>query len=62
MRRLFRSRYEKKIAGICGGLALYTNSDPSVWRIIFLTLIFAPVPVIMFYFIAWAIIPKHNSL
>ncbi len=62
MRKLFRSQFEKKLGGICGGLALYTNSDPSVWRLIFLALIFSPFPMILFYLLAWIIIPKSNTL
>ena len=62
MKKLFRSQIDKKIAGICGGLGEYTNIDSTLWRLIFLALIFAPVPIILFYLLAWLIIPKDNSL
>ena len=39
-RRLYRSRTDRKIAGVCGGLAQYLNVDPTVVRIIFLVLLF----------------------
>ena len=35
-KRLTRSRADRKIAGVCGGLAQYMNVDPTVIRIIFL--------------------------
>jgi len=58
MKRLFRSTTDKKIGGVCGGLAEYTNSDPAIWRLLFLTLIFAPFPMIFMYGVAWAVLPK----
>jgi len=33
MKRLYKSRYDKKICGICGGLAEYFGLDPSLVRI-----------------------------
>jgi phage shock protein PspC (stress-responsive transcriptional regulator) len=33
--KLFRSRTDKKLAGVCGGLANYTGIDATVLRIIF---------------------------
>ncbi len=59
MKKLFRSQEDKKIAGICGGLGDYTNTDSTLWRLIFLTLIFAPIPIIFFYFLAWIVIPEN---
>jgi phage shock protein PspC (stress-responsive transcriptional regulator) len=61
MKKLFRSQVDKKIAGICGGLGEYTDTDSTLWRLIFLALIFAPVPIIFFYLLAWLVIPKNNS-
>ncbi len=61
MKKLFRSQVDKKIAGICGGLGEYTSIDSTLWRLIFLALIFAPIPIIFFYLLAWLVIPKNNS-
>ncbi|NMA79059.1 MAG: PspC domain-containing protein [Clostridiales bacterium] len=38
-KRLFRSRTDRTIAGICGGIAQYANIDPTVVRV--LAVIFA---------------------
>ena len=32
-RRLYRSRTEKMIAGVCGGIAEYFNIDPTIVRL-----------------------------
>ena len=34
-KRLYRSRTERRISGVCGGLADYFNVDPSLVRLIF---------------------------
>jgi phage shock protein C len=34
-RRLYRSRFDKKLFGVCGGVAAYFNIDPTFVRILF---------------------------
>lgn len=51
MRRFYRSQTDKKIFGVCSGLARYTNTDVALWRIGFLVGIFTPLPVIIFYLV-----------
>jgi len=58
MKKLFRSTTDSRIGGVCGGIAEYTNSDPTIWRLLFLALICAPFPMIFMYCLAWIIIPK----
>lgn len=33
-KKLYRSRTEKKLCGVCGGLAKYLNMDPTIVRLI----------------------------
>ena len=33
-KKLYRSKTDKKVAGVCGGLAEYLNVDPTVIRLI----------------------------
>ena len=33
-KKLYRSRTDKKVAGVCGGLAVYLNMDVTVVRLI----------------------------
>jgi len=59
MKRLYRSRKDRKIAGICGGLGEYLELDPTLIRLIlvFLAFLTGIVPFILAYLISWAIIP-----
>ena len=36
--KFYRSYSDKKIAGVCSGLGRYTNTDPLLWRILFIIL------------------------
>jgi phage shock protein C len=56
MKKLYRSRDSKIIAGVCGGIGEYFDIDPVIVRIIFLLLIFSAVSPLV-YIIAWIIIP-----
>jgi phage shock protein C len=56
-KRLFRSKSEKMIAGVCGGLASYFSLDPTIVRLIFILLLFAPPSGILIYLILWLITP-----
>jgi phage shock protein C len=60
MKRLYRSRTDKKIAGIFGGMGEVYSIDPTLVRLgaVFLGLITAIVPLIVVYLIGWIIIPK----
>jgi len=52
MRKFYRSETDKKIFGVCSGLARYTNTDVALWRIGFLAGIATPIPSILEYLIA----------
>jgi phage shock protein C len=62
MKRLHLSTTDKKIAGVCGGIAETYDIDPSLVRVgaVFLCLITAVVPVVITYFAAWMIFPKGD--
>ena len=36
MKKLYRSRKDRKIAGVCGGIGEYLGIDPTILRVIFL--------------------------
>jgi len=59
MRRLYRSRKDRMIAGVLGGMGKRYKMDPSLIRIItvILMIITGVVPFLIGYFIAWIIIP-----
>lgn len=60
-KKLYRSRTNYMIAGICGGLGEYFGIDPTVIRLIFaITLLLGGASLIV-YLIAWIIIPLSPS-
>lgn len=61
MKRLYRSKKDKKIAGICGGLGAYLDADPTLIRLILILLCFITgiIPIGLTYLIGWAIIPEN---
>lgn len=62
-RRLLRSRQNRIVAGVCGGIAEYLNLDPVVVRAVgvLLTLMTAVVPGVLLYFLAMVMIPEDLS-
>lgn len=60
IKRLYRSRKERMIAGVCGGIAEYFNVDPTLVRLAWIVLIIMGVPFgLIGYLIAWIIIPEQ---
>ena len=59
-KRLIRSRTNRMIAGVCGGLAEYFDLDVSIIRILFvvLTIFTAAFPGILVYIIMWIVVPE----
>ena len=59
-RQLTRSRTNRMIAGICGGLGEYSNIDPTVIRLISVLFLFFTGPgVVLAYIIMALIIPEE---
>lgn len=64
MKRLYRSQYERKLAGVCGGIANYFSIDPTLVRLMAVILFFvtAGAPMILGYIIAIFIIPNEEDV
>jgi phage shock protein C len=60
IKRLYRSRKDRKIAGVCGGIAEYLNTDSTLIRLIWVlgTLLWGAG--LIGYLIAWIIIPERK--
>lgn len=58
-KRIFRSQRDKKLAGVCGGIAEYFNIDPVIVRALWLIFVFAVGTGILAYLICWFVIPEH---
>ncbi len=63
MRRLYRSRYNKKISGVCGGLGNYFRIDPVIVRLLFIFLwsLTGFIPLIIVYLLATMLIPLESK-
>jgi phage shock protein C len=63
-KKLMRSRSDRKIAGVCSGLAQYLELDTSLVRILwfFITLACGIVPGVVAYLLGWIIIPEEPLL
>lgn len=64
MKRLYRSQYDRMIAGVCGGIANYFSIDPTIVRLIMVVLFFvtAGFPLLIGYFVAALIIPNEEDV
>jgi phage shock protein C len=58
-KRLFKSRTNKIIAGVCGGLAEYFDVDPVIMRVLFVLLAFFGGSGIILYIACAIIMPKQ---
>jgi phage shock protein PspC (stress-responsive transcriptional regulator) len=56
MRKLYRSRSNKVIAGVAGGFAEYFDIDPVIMRLVFFGLMFSGA-FILAYIAAWIFVP-----
>ena len=58
-KRLYRSREDRILGGVCGGIAEYFGLDPSLVRIVAVLLILVGGGAILAYIIAWILIPEE---
>ena len=58
-RKLYRSRTDRKLAGVCGGLAQYFNIDPTLIRVLFVVLAVLGGSGLIIYLLMWLIVPNE---
>ena len=56
-KRLMRSSTDKKIAGVCAGLADYFDMDPTVIRVLWLVAVLCAGTGLLAYVILWIVLP-----
>ena len=61
VKKLYRSRDNKMVAGICAGLAQYFELDPTLVRLGMAALIVLGGG-LLFYIIAWLIVPEEPTI
>jgi phage shock protein C len=57
-RRLTLSATDKKVAGVCGGIADYFGVDPTLVRLAAVVLALLGGSGLLIYIVAWIIMPK----
>ncbi|WP_078555761.1 PspC domain-containing protein [Bacillus alkalicellulosilyticus] len=62
MKRLFRAQFDRKFAGVCGGLADYLGVDKAMVRILTVVGAIFFFPVVVAYIVAIFIIPNEQDL
>lgn len=62
-KKLYRSQQHKMMGGVCGGLGDYFELDVTLTRLIFVAvgLLTAIFPMVLFYIIAWIIVPVQKK-
>jgi phage shock protein C len=58
-KQLYRSRRNRIIAGICGGIGEYLGVDPTVIRLLWVLFVFAGGAGVLAYIVAYFIIPER---
>ena len=61
MKKLHKSKTQKMIAGVCGGVAEYFNIDPTVVRLGFVVLSLAAGGGLLLYILAAIIMPQDEE-
>ena len=58
-RKLYRSRTDRKLAGVCGGFAQYFNMDATLIRVLFVVLAVLGGSGLVIYLAMWIIVPNE---
>jgi phage shock protein C len=59
-RRLYRSRTNRQLAGVLGGIAEYANLDPTAVRVLYvIATIFTGGVLVIAYPVMWALMPEQ---
>ncbi|PWB72981.1 MAG: hypothetical protein C3F15_10420 [Holophagae bacterium] len=60
---LYRSRSDRMIAGVCGGLARWLGWSPTVVRVLYvaLSVLSAAFPGILIYLLLWIVMPLEAT-
>jgi phage shock protein C len=59
VRKLYRSRTNRQVAGVCGGLAEHFNTDATLLRVLFVVLAVLGGSGIVIYIAMWIIVPQE---
>jgi phage shock protein C len=60
-KRLQRSRTEKMLGGVCGGLGEYFGVDPTIIRVLWVAITLLGGAGILLYLILWVVMPEQTA-
>jgi phage shock protein C len=59
-KRFYRSKSDRKLAGVCGGIAQYLNMDPTLVRILWVILSIVSFGLgVIGYLVFWLVAPEQ---
>jgi phage shock protein PspC (stress-responsive transcriptional regulator) len=61
-KKLYRSRTDRKVAGVCAGLAEYIGIDPTLMRVIFVLATLAGGPGLLVYIVLAMVMPEQDKV
>lgn len=59
MKKLYRSRQNKMLGGVCAGLGEYFNLDPTLIRLVMIIAVLGAGAGLLAYLVAWVLIPNE---
>jgi phage shock protein C len=62
LRALRRSRTDRWLGGVCGGLAPMSGMPSWLWRLIFASLVLCGGTGLMIYVLLWLLVPKEDGV
>lgn len=60
-KKLYRSKTDRMIGGVCGGLGAYLGVDPLIFRFLFVVLLFGADFGFLLYLLMWIIVPEEGK-
>ena len=61
-KRIYRSKHDRVLGGVCSGLGNYFNIDPVLVRVLWAVSFFVGGVGLLGYIIAWIIIPEEPGV
>ena len=60
--RLYRSKSDRMLGGVCGGLGVYLGIDPTIIRLLFVLLLFGSEFGFLLYLLLWIVVPEEGEV
>ncbi len=61
VKRLYRSRNDRFLGGVCAGLADYFRIDPTIMRLLYILLCFVSLGTgVLIYLVLWVLVPESK--